>query len=305
MTTFESASDARIADAWREHRSYLLNLAFGMLGDIGSAEDAVQEAFVRLSDADVDAIDEPRGWLIVVTSRICLDQLGSARSRRERPHEIDTLEYAGRPLSGTPPVDPADRVTLDDEVNLALLVMLQRLKPAERVVFLLHDVFQLPFETIAQTVGRTAASCRQLAKRARDKVAADPVISLADVDAVHHRELADRFIAACADGDFDALVTLLDPSAWGEVDLGPHDRRTGSGATGRENVAANVLEYMTGTTMVSHPIAGDPVILAFARTRLFAVLVLTIDDDRIAKLHVIADPAKLSLVSSQLSDGVG
>lgn len=301
MTTFDASTDVRIAEAWSAHRTYLLNVAFGMLGDIGGAEDAVQEAFIRLSNNDVDEIEDHRAWLIVVTSRICLDQLGSARSRRERPLELETLEYTGRPLGTTLPVDPADRVTLDDEVSLALLVMLQRLTPAERVVLLLHDVFQLPFDTIAESVGRTAASCRQLAKRARDKVAVDQASATSTVDAAHHRELADRFIAACSNGDFDALVTMLDPSAWGEVDLGPRDPRTGTGAKGRKNVVANVLEYMTGTTMVSHPIAGEPVILAFARTRLYAVLVLSTREDTITKLHVIADPDKLALVSSHLT----
>src|SRR5262245_45915550 len=196
------AGNERTEEAWRDNRAYLVNLAFGMLGDIGSAEDAVQEAFARLAKSDVDAIDDPRGWLIVVTSRICLDQLASARARRERPQDADSMEYVGEAVSTPTPVDPADRVTLDDEVSTALLVVLHRLTPAERVAFLLHDVFSLPFETIAATVGRTAPSCRQLARRARAKVReADALPLSADsVSTVEHRRVVERFITASANG---------------------------------------------------------------------------------------------------------
>ena len=169
----EQQGDEAVVQAWRAHRPYLVDLAFRMLGDIGAAEDVVQDAFSRLLRTSPGEIDDARGWLIVVTSRLCLDQIRSARARRERPHDAAEIEFvpgdpaaAARRESG----DPADRVTLDDNVRLALLVVLQRLGPAERVVFVLHDIFAVPFDSIAQTVGRSAASCRQLARRARQKI---------------------------------------------------------------------------------------------------------------------------------------
>src|SRR6202521_612446 len=131
MGATDEPTGSQIAEVWRLNRPYLVDLAFAMLRDIGAAEDAVQEAFARLVVADFDGIDDKRGWLIVVTSRICLNQINSARSRRERPHETSTRDFVGPPTTRTMSVDPADRVTLDDEVRLALLVVLQKLKPAE------------------------------------------------------------------------------------------------------------------------------------------------------------------------------
>ena len=161
----------KISQAYQDHRPYLIDLAFRMLGDIGAAEDIVQDAFTRLMAAKLGEIEDERGWLIVVTSRLCLDQIKSARSRRERAHDASEIEFVAPPAQAAL-ADPADRVTFDDGVRLALLVVLQRLSPAERVVFVLHDIFQMPFDTVAETVGRTAPSCRQLARRARQKISA-------------------------------------------------------------------------------------------------------------------------------------
>ncbi len=161
-----------------------------MLGDIGAAEDVVQDAFSRLLRTTPGEIDDARGWLIVVTSRLCLDQIRSARARRERPHDANQIEFVagGQALTVRDTLaDPADRVTLDDNVRLALLVVLQRLSPAERVVFVLHDIFAVPFDSIAQTVGRSAASCRQLARRARQKIEAAQGGVSVDVAAAEHR----------------------------------------------------------------------------------------------------------------------
>lgn len=136
-----------VSAAWRAHRAYLVDLAFRMVGDIGVAEDMVQEAFSRLLRAPVGDIDDERGWLIVVTSRLCLDHIKSASTRRERPQDIAAWHDGDASVSS---VDPADRVTLDDEVRLALLIMLERLGPAERVVFVLHEIFGLPYQQIAR-----------------------------------------------------------------------------------------------------------------------------------------------------------
>jgi RNA polymerase sigma-70 factor, ECF subfamily len=180
----------RVVQAWTAHRPYLVDLAFRMLGDIGAAEDVVQDAFARLVKTMPGEIEDERGWLIVVTSRLCLDQIRSARARRERPHDSSEIEFVPprtEPVAGSGPADPADRVTLDDNVRLALLVVLQRLSPAERVVFVLHDIFQVPFDTIAQTVGRPAATCRQLARRARQKIEDSQGSARFDIDASEHR----------------------------------------------------------------------------------------------------------------------
>jgi len=166
----EQQHDEQVIQAWNAHRPYLVDLAFRMLGDIGAAEDVVQDAFARLLREPRGEVTDDRGWLIVVTSRLCLDQIRSARSRRERTHDAGEIEFVsgGQPPPGRgAPGDPADRVTLDDDIQLALLVVLQRLGPAERVVFVLHDIFGVPFDSVAETLGRPAATCRQLARQPR------------------------------------------------------------------------------------------------------------------------------------------
>ena len=276
-----------IADAWRQHRPYLVNLAYQMLGDVGDAEDVAQEAFLKLSRADVAEIEDVRAWLTVVAGRLCLDQVRSARVRHERPgdigSEVDALNQSGRP-------DPADRVTLDDEVRTALLEVLRRLSPGERVSFVLHDVFGIPFDAIAETVGRPVGTCRQLARRARTKFAlAQP--KPGEVSTAEHQLVTEKFVTACANGDVQALAAVLDPTVWGvgtvladpapppQINHGPHD------------VAVNLLRYLgPGATVVSGP-AGQPVLLAFAERRLFAVVVLTIVDNLVTKIEATADPS--------------
>ena len=307
--------DEQVIQAWNEHRPYLIDLAFRMLGDIGAAEDVVQDAFARLLRARPGEIEDERGWLIVVTSRLCLDQIRSARSRRERPHDASEIEFvtgAGAGAgSGTgpgsqslvgvqPSADPADRVTLDDDVQLALLVMLQRLSPAERVVFVLHDVFSVPFDDIAQTIGRPAATCRQLARRARQKIEAGQGARTLDVTAAEHRQVTEKFIAAAANGDLDGLLEVLAPDVWGDFDGGPGDPRS-IVIHGAGHVARNLLHYWgPGATLVTHPIAGQPALLGFTGRALAAVLIFTMNADRIQTIHVIGDPGKLGSLSSQL-----
>jgi RNA polymerase sigma-70 factor (ECF subfamily) len=303
--------DEQVIQAWNEHRPYLIDLAFRMLGDIGAAEDVVQDAFTRLLRARPGEIEDERGWLIVVTSRLCLDQIRSARSRRERPHDAGEIEFVtgtgtrtgtGRqvPVGLQPSADPADRVTLDDEVQLALLVMLQRLSPAERVVFVLHDIFGVPFDSVAETLGRPAATCRQLARRARQKIEAGQGAATVDVGAAEHRQVTEKFIAACARGDLDGLLEVLAPDVWGDFDAGPD----GPGAIvnrGADQVARNLMYHLgPGMTLVTHPVAGQPALLGFTGRTLSVVLILTIRDGRIQALHGIGDPRKLGLLSAQL-----
>jgi RNA polymerase sigma-70 factor (ECF subfamily) len=293
-----------VSDAYQAHRPYLIDLAFRMLGDLGAAEDVVQDAFSRLMGAEAGGIEDPRGWLIVVTSRLCLDQIRSARARRERAHDAAEIEFIAPPQSGL--ADPADRVTFDDRVRIALLVMLQRLSPAERVAFVLHDVFGLPFDTIAATVGRSAPACRQLARRARQKIEAGQADLSSSgsgpaVTASEHRAVTEKFLTACATGDIDSLIEVLDPDAWGELVLGPEATRREAIVTGAERVARNLVRFWgEGATLVSVPAAGQPVLLGFVDRRLTAVLVLIMRRERIQAVQVIADPRLLEFVSAQL-----
>ena len=295
----EAADRARIVQAYRDHRPYLTDLAFRMLGDIGAAEDAVQDAFTRLLAADVGEIGDERGWLIVVTSRLCLDRIRSARARRERVHDSAEIEFVAPPAQGAV-ANPADRVTLDDSVSLALLVMLQRLSPAERVVFVLHDIFGMPFPTVAETVGRTAPACRQLAKRARQKIAEGRPGARFDVAAAEHRAVTEKFIAACANGDLDGLLAVLAPDAWGDIDLGP-DGPVRDVVRGAAQVARNLLRFWGPATLVSQPLAGQPALLGFRDRDLAGVLVLGMRGEVIESVHVIGDPRKLAALGLQLS----
>lgn len=279
----------QIVEAWRRHRPYLVNLGYQILGDVGDAEDVAQEAFLRLSRLAADEIDDIRGWLTVVTSRLCLDQVRSARTRYERLSQPGHSDRDG-PAAPSPTLGPADRITLDDEVRSALMEVLQRLSPGERVSFVLHDVFGVPFDAIAETVGRPVGTCRQLARRARSKfTTAQPKLS--EVTPAEHQLVTDKFITACANGDIAALTAVLDPAVWGvgtviaepapppQINHGPHA------------VATNLMRYLSPeVTLVSGP-AGQPVVLAFAERRLFAAIVLTIRGGLVAKIEAIADPA--------------
>jgi RNA polymerase sigma-70 factor, ECF subfamily len=293
---FSMSSDAQIGEAWTQHRPYLIDLAFRMLGDIGGAEDVVQEAFFRLVQTPLGGVDDARGWLIVVTSRLCLDQIKSAPWRRERPEDMAARSYRD---SGSAAVDPADRVTLDDEVRLALLVMLERLTPAERVAFVLHDIFQLPFDLIADTVGRPSTACRQLASRARRKIHESRDSGRVPIEPAEHRAITRRFIAACANGDLDELLAVLDPNASGELDV-----REGFVVVGAARVARNMLRFWSrpGLVLVSQSLDGHPAVLAFAERKLVGIIDLTISDDqRIAAVHVHVDEATLQPLRAQLS----
>ena len=286
MSQPQSASD-QITEAWHRHRPYLVNLAYQMLGDVGGAEDVAQEAFLRLSRTVLDEIEDIRAWLTVVTGRLCLDQVRSARARYERPGEFGSDVAA---LNQSRRLDPADRVTLDDEVRAALLEVLRRLSPGERVSFVLHDVFGVPFDAIAETVGRPVGTCRQLARRARAKFAmAQP--KPGEVSVAEHQLVTEKFITACANGDLRALAAVLDPTVWGVGTVLADPAPPPQINHGPQDVAVNLLRYLgPGVTVVSGP-AGQPVLLAFTERRLFAVIVLTIRDHLVTKIEATADPS--------------
>lgn len=179
--------------------------------------------------------------------------------------------------------------------------MLRRLSPAERVVFVLHDVFSVPFDAIAETVGRSAPACRQLARRARQKIAAGRASLGSVVAASEHRAVTEKFLTACATGDIDGLLEVLDPGAWGELVLGPEAIRREPVVTGAERVARNLVRFWgEGATLVSLSAAGQPALLGFVDRKLTAVLVLSMHDERIQAVQVIADPCLLDFVAGQL-----
>jgi RNA polymerase sigma-70 factor, ECF subfamily len=295
------ATGWQLDDIWRAHRPYLVDLAFRMLGRIQDAEDAVQEAFTRLLRLDRRQIDDMRGWLVVVVSRICLDQLRSAKARRESL--AGSLDDDRSPASLPSGEDPADRITLDDSVRLALLVVLEELSPPERAVFVLHDVFGFAFDSVATIVGRTPAACRQIAGRARRRIASETAPSRFQADMGEHDRVAREFIAACAGNDIEVLMRLLDANVVGEVDLGADLRGRGP-FVGRDRVAPNLLGFFgptSGVTLVSQPVNGGAGALAFRGSRLVAILMFKMQGGLINDIHAIADPGKLEFASSQLN----
>lgn len=267
--------------AWDENHRQLVALASRMLRDAAAAEDIVQDAFARLAGVRVEEIEDVGAWLSVVVRRLCLNRIYSAYARREAV--VDTLE-AGPPEPTPRPAsaggDPADRVTLDDQVRLALAVVLDRLTPAERTAFLLHDVFGFPFDVIGQMVGRTATACRQLASRARRAIRSAPppqVVPTAREDVNdQHVVLAQRFIDACTGGDIDALVAVLDPDVTG-LATWPDGRQVGPGTAieGADTAAARLIELFgpgTGTELVPVALEDRPGVVAVLGGQVRAVM---------------------------------
>jgi RNA polymerase sigma-70 factor (ECF subfamily) len=289
----ESRASAELDRAWREHRRHLLDIALRMLGNLAAAEDAVQEAFARLARADVDEIEDVAGWLVVVVSRVCLDVLRTERRHPSVPG--DDLGDA-RPAPG---LDPAERVTLDDQVRLALHVVLERLTPAERTAFVLHDVFQYSFDAIAEIVGRTPAACRQLASRARRAVAADAGPTRFRVEPAEQRRVVERFIAAATEGDLDGLLAVLDPDVTGAGD-GGGAAATVRGAAAAAEAALFYVGPQTESTLLSIPLGDDTGIVVLRRGRVAAFLTLTIEDGLITHVDAIVRPARRAAIAAAL-----
>lgn len=278
--------------AWREHRRHLTDIGFRMLGDLGEAEDVAQEAFVRLARAHLDEIDDVSGWLAVVTSRLCLDRL---RARRRHP---TTADDSLGDLPAPTATDPADRATLDDHVRRALHQLLGRLTAAERTAFVLHDVFQYPFDAIAEIVGRSPAACRQLASRARRRVGAAAGPERFAVEPATERQVAERFIAACADGDLERLLAVLDPAVEGVAHLGTAGTRV---VTGRDDVAAACLYFLgAGLTLYTVPTHTGTGLLGVRDGRVALLADLTVADGRITHFDGTVDPERLDPVSRLL-----
>jgi RNA polymerase sigma-70 factor, ECF subfamily len=285
--------DVAIGRAWREHRRHLLDVAFRTLGDLGEAEDAVQDAYARLLRADLEQIDDIGGWLVVVVSRVCIDKL---RAQRRHPTSPDAAVGERRTESA---VDPADRITLDDSVRIAMHVVLERLSPAERTAFVLHDVFQYPFDAVAEVVGRSAAACRQLASRAR-RVIDQAGAGRFRVESAEQRQVTEEFIAACSTGDLDRLLAILDPDVPGEADLGSGVIRSGAGA---ETVAPLLLHFLgpdASTTLLSLQLGDGAGVVALRDRRIIAVVTLTVRDGLVHHIDALVDPVKLAPIVNVL-----
>jgi RNA polymerase sigma-70 factor (ECF subfamily) len=295
------------ADVFEGHRRYLTAVAYRMLGTRADAEDAVQETYLRFARTDLDEIREPRGWLTTAISRICLDHLGSARVRRE--------QYVGpwlpEPLVGSDvglgmaPLTPEDRVTLDESVSMAMLVVLESLSPAERTAFVLHDVLSLSYEEVADTVGRSEAACRQLISRARGHVRERaPRFT---VDARHQNAVGDAFLTACADGRVDTLVGVLAP----EVVLRSDGGGLVSGVARRPVVGAeNVARLLLGVAAKhaafpwTRRVNGATGLVFEAEHGVAGVMAFTVADGRITEIDFVVNPEKLSRVPLPSATGL-
>jgi RNA polymerase sigma-70 factor (ECF subfamily) len=296
----DAATDAAVGEAWREHRRHLLDIAYRMLGSVTDAEDIVQEAFTRMLKVDLEEIDDLRGWLVVVVSRLCLDQLRSARSR----HEAYVGPWLPEPLVPSPlDLAPDERVTLDDTVRMALLVVLERLSPAERVAFILHDVFEYSFDDIAGIMHRSSVACRQLASRARRHVQKEGAAVRGIVDPVGARRVAEQFIAAAASGDLQALLEVLDPEAAGQTDTGGAVPAPRVRIVGREKVGRLLLAWLSAweVTLVPMPVNAAPGAIAMMDGEIIGAITLDISDGVITEIRAVANPAKLSYVKAVLA----
>lgn len=292
--------EATIGGIWRDHHRYLLDVAYRMLGSVTEAEDIVQETFARLLWVDLAEIKDVRGWLVVVATRLCLDHLRSAQSRRE----LYVGPWLPEPVIQAPDKvnDPAERVTLDDSVRMAMLLVLERLSPAERAAFVLHDVFQFSFEEVAHIVERTPAACRQLASRARRRVRAETSPSRFNVRQEDLTHVADRFITAASTGDLQSLIQVLDPNVVVQIDSGGVVGASHSPSVGRLKVAKRLLGFLKASQirLVPIPVNGEPGVLGYQGDRLAGIVALSFRDGLIDRIHSIANPYKLAYAASLL-----
>jgi RNA polymerase sigma factor (sigma-70 family) len=287
-----------LARRFEGERSHLRSVAYRMLGSLSEADDAVQEAWLRVTRAQTEDIENLRGWLTTVVARICLNLLKSRRSRREEPLGGHVPDPIVSPEEG---VDPEHEALLADSVGLALLVVLDALTPAERLAFVLHDMFAVPFNEIAPIVERSPAATRQLASRARRRV--QGATPFPDSDLSAQREVVDAFLAASRAGDLEALIAILDPEVVLRTDAGalPGESRLIHGAP---EVAEQTLAFSrsrAGTPRRVLVNGGAGVVWA-ARGRPYSVVGFTVTGGRIAAIDVLADPARLAKVDFDARD---
>ena len=278
-----------LAEQFEQHRAHLRAVAYRMLGSASEADDAVQESWIRLGRTDVSDVQNLRGWLTTVVARVCLDMLRTRASRREDP--LDT--HLPDPVITRADEDPESRAALADSVGLALLVVLEKLEPAERLALVLHDVFGMTFEEIAPIVDRSAAATRQLASRARRQVRGQAPAS--DADLRTQRRVVDAFLAAVQKGDFEALVAVLDP----DIVL----RADGGAVKGMSRLVRGAEAVMAQAASFSKVALSNQVVLVNGNIglltrlpdgRLFSVIGFTIAGGKVVEMDILADPDRLS-----------
>jgi RNA polymerase sigma factor (sigma-70 family) len=280
-----------LAEQFEENRTHLRAVAYRMLGSLSEADDAIQEAWLRLVRSDTGDIENLGGWLTTVVGRVCLDMLRYRKSRREEP--------LGEPLGARFPdpivgrqggIDPEHEALLSDSLGLALLVVLETLSPAERLAFVLHDMFAVPFDEIAPIVGRSPSAARQLASRARRRV--QGATNVPDADLTRQREVVDAFLAAARNGNFDALVAVLDPDVALRADSGAVPAGASREVRGAAAVAKRAAK---GRARAARPalVNGEMGVVVAPRGRLLMVLGFTISGGKIVEIDAIADPARL------------
>lgn len=287
-----------LAERFEAERSHLRAVAFRMLGSLSEADDAVQESWLRLSRSGASGVENLGGWLTTIVARVSLNMLRSRKSRREEPLDSGVR---GSAVSGDSGTDPEHEAVLADSIGLALLVVLETLSPAERLAFVLHDTFGVPFDEIAPIVGRTPAAARQLASRARRRVRGSTVIPRADLS--RQRKVVEAFLAASRNGDLAALLAVLDPDVVLRVDAtaapegAPRELR-GAPAVARGALAFSARARVTRLALVNGAVG---VVLA-PRGRLFGVGILTIRRGRVIAMDLVADPDRLRQVELAVLD---
>ena len=281
-----------VAEQFEQHRAHLRAVAYRMLGSASEAEDAVQESWIRLGRTDVSAVENLRAWLTTVVARVCLDMLRTRTSRREDPLD-DNATHVPDPVITRADENPESDAMVADSVGLALLVVLETLEPAERLAFVLHDVFGMTFDEIAPIVDRSAVAARQLASRARRRVQGQAPTS--DADLRKQRRVVDAFLAAARDGDFEALVAVLDPAivlrADGGAVKGMSRLVRGAQAVAAQAAMFSKLGLSNQVVLVNGNIG---VVSRLPDGRLLSVIGFTIADGKVVEMDILADPDRLS-----------
>jgi RNA polymerase sigma factor (sigma-70 family) len=278
-----------LAERFEAHRAHLRAVAYRMLGSLSEADDAVQEAWLRLSRSEVSGIENLGGWLTTVVARVCLNQLRSRNSRREQPLGVHMPDPVVSRADG---VNPEHEALLADSVGLALLVVLDTLAPAERLAFVLHDMFAVPFDQIAPIVGSSPAAARQLASRARRRV--QQAAPTPDADLTRQRAVVDAFFAASRNGDFAALVAVLDSDVVLRSDGGPSRPGASAVVHGGLTVAEQALTFARLSPFVRPALVnGAAGVVVAPRGRPFSVMGFTVRNGKIIAIDVLADPTRL------------
>jgi len=286
-----------LARRFEANRTQLRAVAYRMLGSLSEAEDAVQESWLRVSRADTSVVENLSGWLTTVVARVCLDMLRSRESRREEPIDGHAPESIAIDRA-----DPEHEAILADSVGLALLVVLDTLTPAERLAFVLHDMFAVPFDAIASIVGRTPASARQLASRARRRVRGETPV--ADADHTRQRAVVDAFLAASRDGDFEALLAVLDPEVVVRADRAAVSKGASTDVCGAAAVARSILAASRGARAARAALVNGAVgVVVAPRGRLYMVLDFTVASGKIIEIDVIGDAVRLHQLDLAVLEG--